>query len=845
MEEITDMIAVDFDRDPPCFNEQNKMWNPEGVLEICGSLVRVDVVPGRKLLDKEHVRPQTLTTAHASVLEFLQTRPIRIGSEPETRFTKSTVNLRMAETCLVYLRYLVDNNVKLTERNLGKYPFARYCAEFWVDHYREATALSRVTTAHGQEEADMTRLNAMVMNLFQSPDALLQWVRLCDPESDWLSFNFKKQPAELMSPLYYAALLGLSQIAQNLIDQGAKVNDICGNGFGRPLIAAIALGRADIVSFLLDRGADPSLISWGNLGCPLAVAVENNLTEIVKILLRRKDIDINCRRISVPSMQEFSRQNPDRTFNKHHSSWAIERIAWQSMVYIAAAYNASDVLKVLLDEGADPNIEGGAYHTALQAACARGLEGIVGSLLEKGSKVNIYGGFYGSALIAACYSGSSAIVSKLIEKGSDINYVGGDKHVAPLHVACVAEDDYIQEQYKGDEIGSALYTAYSHGKKDLMQLLLENGANPNLERGGDDPDSHWIRTPLQTSGTIFTTTLLLDYGAAINTQSGYCGTALHSAILLRKEPGLAKYLITRGADVNLSHWNHGTPLALACATGSWGNVKLLLENGALLNQYDMFGRSPLQIAISRSRWNIFDRLIELDDDPLHVDKRGCTALHYAAGKRNDDVVRRILKCQPDINSVDSNGWSALHWAASSSHGSSRIVKTLLQNGIDENLKDKQGRTAMSLAKAFMKYEEIDVLSTEKSALSNFADVEDRKGLKQVEVLCDGCDDVRLILNIMLVGMKLTRIQNRGDYGPECMYQCETCFNFDLCFRCVKDKDIVHHYGHEFMVRRNSNKAGATAVQLADPIMHTKNDMFRQQKEKIYSLSQFPAINSSH
>lgn len=738
MEEITDIIAVDLDRDPPFFDEQNKMWNPEAVLEICGSLVRVDVVSRRKLLDKNLTTAQMLTTAHASVLEFLRTKMIRVGSEPEIRFTRSFVNLRMAETCLVYLRYLVDNNIELTENNLRKYPFARYCANFWVDHYRESFA-------HGEEEADTTRLNALVMDLFKTPDVLLQGVRLYDPESDWPIVNIRKQPAEIKSPLYYAASLGLSEIAQNLIDQGAKVNDSCGNGFGRPLLAAIALGRADTVSFLLDKGADPNLIGCGDLGCPLAAAVEKNEPEIVRIFLRRKDIDINCRRIPFPSMQEFIENKSDRTLSKHYSPASIESISRQSMVYIAAAYNAPEVLRILLDEGADPNIEGGAYHTALQAACARGLEGIVESLLEKGSKVNMYGGFYGSALIAACYSGSCAIVAKLIEKGSDINYVGGDKSVAALHAACAAEDDYIQSQLKDDEIQSVLYAACPQGKKNLMQMLLENGANPNLECEGDDYNAHWFRTPLQTSVTISTTTLLLDYGAAINTQSGYYGTALHSAVFPGKEPGLAAYLIIRGADVNISHWNHGTPFALACALGNWEKGKLLLENGALLNQYDMFGRSPLQIAISNSRWDVFDRLMELGDDPLHVDKRRCATLHYAAGKGNDDVVRRILKSQPDIGYVDSNGWSALHWAAASSCGTSRIVKTLLQAGIDENLKDKQGRMALNLAKSFMKYDEIAVLSTEKTALSDFADVKDRQRPNQSGVQCDGCKDVRVIL----------------------------------------------------------------------------------------------------
>lgn len=376
------MIAVDLDRDPPSFDEQNKMWNPKSVLEICGSLIRVDVVPGHKLLDKGFIEVQTLTPAHGSVSEFLQSKPIRIGSEPEIRFTRSSVNLRMAETCLVYLRYFVENNIELTEENLGNYPFARYCAEFWSDHYRE-------TITQVQEEADMTRLNALVMDLLQTPDALLQWVRLCDPESDWPSFNFKKQPAEILPPLYYAAMLGLSEIAQDLIDQGAKINDSCRNGFGRPLVAAIACGRADVVSLLVDKGANSNFIGCGYLGCPLAVAVENNQSEIVKILLRRKESDVNCRRMSFSSAHGSIENNSDRTLSEHFTSEAIERISRQSMVYIAAAYNAPEVLRILLDEGADPNIEGGAYHTALQAACFRGLEGIVGKLLEKGSKVDI------------------------------------------------------------------------------------------------------------------------------------------------------------------------------------------------------------------------------------------------------------------------------------------------------------------------------------------------------------------------------------------------------------------------------------------------------------------------
>lgn len=752
---------MDFDQNPPVFDEQNKMWNPEGILEICGSLVRVDIGPGRNSLGKKVREAQTLTTAHASVSEFLQTKSIRIGSEPEVRFKRSIVNLRMAETCLVYLRFFLDNNIKLTKKNLLQYPFARYCAQFWHDHYREIIA-------HGQEKINMIRLNAMVMDLFQSPQATLQWVRLCDPDSNWRPVNFMKKASDVRSPLYYAALLGLPEIADRFIDQGAEINYAFDDGYGTPLVAASALGHKEVVSLLLDNGADPNLSGWWYWGCPLAAAVEKNQSEIVKMLLRCEEIDINCCRISPESKLDDVERDASKSLDEYYTLDEIEVTARESMVYIGAAYNSPEALWVLLDEGADPNIEGGYHHTALQAACAHSYEGIVSNLLERKARVDIYGGRFGSALIAACSSGSTAIVEKLIDTGSDINYVGGDGSISALYAACRAEVDDVLYQ-KGGGNGPTLYSSCTHGKKDLVKLLLDHGADPNFEREENDESANLFRTPLHVSMTVSTTTMLLDYGAGINTQSRHFGTALHSAIWFEeKEPGLIKLLISRGADVNAPHWNFGNPLVLACRVGKLEVVRLLLENGALMNEYNLIGQSPIQVAICASHWDVFNHLMSLGSDPTHVDKRGCTGLHYAAGGvGHDDSVRRLLRCEVDINCVDSYGWSALHWAAASSHGTALVIKTLLEAGINRGLKDERGRTALDLAMAFEKSEEAAILEAEENAFFDLPETMNGQGFVESRVLCDGCGDVRVMLNITLGkwkslhGYRIEEIVNRN------------------------------------------------------------------------------------
>ncbi|KAF5348216.1 hypothetical protein D9758_014637 [Tetrapyrgos nigripes] len=92
--------------------------------------------------------------------------------------------------------------------------------------------------------------------------------------------------------------------------------------------------------------------------------------------------------------------------------------------YYASMVNMSNMVLLMMENGADVNAQGRLYGNALQAASFRGEVDIVKLLLENGADVNAQDGLYGTALQAA-YEREVDIVMLLLENGADVNAQGG------------------------------------------------------------------------------------------------------------------------------------------------------------------------------------------------------------------------------------------------------------------------------------------------------------------------------------------------------------------------------------------------------------------------------------
>ncbi|THX11093.1 ankyrin [Aureobasidium pullulans] len=159
----------------------------------------------------------------------------------------------------------------------------------------------------------------------------------------------------------------------------------------------------------------------------------------------------------------------------------------------------------------------------------------------------------------------------------------------------------------------------------MMDLLLENGADPNF----DDHTSEWASTPLSCAAVSLDAVMyLIEQGALVNFRDHLGRTVLHHYPVNRET---ATFIIARGADVNNRDLVGSTPLHAAVAHNP-ELLSLLLEHHAKVDAQDDHGMTALNIFMRQRRWDESDTTgleyllrygasVDLENDEGHIPLR--------------------------------------------------------------------------------------------------------------------------------------------------------------------------------------------------------------------------------
>lgn len=216
-----------------------------------------------------------------------------------------------------------------------------------------------------------------------------------------------------------------------------------------------------------------------------------------------------------------------------------------------------EMVNFLLERGADPNVYCGS---PLLHASEKGDIAVVRALLKAGAKVNLPN--CGSALGQAVFRGKVAAARILIEAGADMlnafnpNSAGNALMVAAergdLEMVKLLIEKGFPVNAKSPDGSTALIAAitnYSNSKFETVKFLLDSGANPNIVIESKNPDYCPVTLSFVSEYNLDLLKFLVARGADVNLACGNGDTALVQAVR-RYKPELVRQLIALGANAS-------------------------------------------------------------------------------------------------------------------------------------------------------------------------------------------------------------------------------------------------------------------------------------------------------
>ncbi|KAJ7759528.1 ankyrin repeat-containing domain protein [Mycena metata] len=282
-------------------------------------------------------------------------------------------------------------------------------------------------------------------------------------------------------------------------------------------------------------------------------------------------------------------------------------------LFVASQNGHLDVVKFLIEHGADVNAENENGYTSLYLASQNGHLDIVKFLVENNANIEASDKYGYTSLYRASANGHLEVVKFLIEHGANTeasNKGGWTSLSIASHNGCLDVVKFLIEHGANIEARvksgyTSLSMASENGHLDVVKFLIERGANIEA-RGAYGPTSLFLASE---NGHLGVVKFLIEHGADINTRSSYGQTSLCMASAYG-HLDVVKFLIEHGANIEASDPEGWTSLSFASRNGYLKVVKFLIEHGADINAKDKYGRTSLSIASRDGHPDIVKFLIE-------------------------------------------------------------------------------------------------------------------------------------------------------------------------------------------------------------------------------------------
>lgn len=483
----------------------------------------------------------------------------------------------------------------------------------------------------------------------------------------------------------YTALFAATQIpyyegAKILLKHGADTNLSAGPGSESPFCLAACENRIDLVQMYLAHGGDANLI------------MESGSTTLVQCMNKT---------VSPKLVELLLKSGADPNTKNGEGATAL---------FAAIQANRVDLMTVLLDHGANPNLPAPKHPLwpstykpkALQLLLSRGADpkkapGImelaaslkkmesIHIIIQAGVSPNIRKDGVYTPLCSAIRDNSADIVTYLLEHGADPNLKASEypafkcithhrPHFLPQLVAAGAN----LREPKG-----IIETAIAHNDKDALMYLLDQGVSPNDR----SPEGNTALTTAIRDNRIEFVDLLLANGA---------DPAIRGAdwplCMAVKQPPILKKLLTKTPNPRAFRG----VIEMAVVANQLDSIKMLLAAGVSVEDKNCGVFSPLTTAIREERKDIVRFLLdEAGADPNSPGEHLPLVKALRRYSGDTEILTMLLTRGADINKMH-RGWNAVLQAVE--NGDVDILRLLIEKGgsVDLQAVDESGRPVIDI-----------------------------------------------------------------------------------------------------------------------------------------------------
>eukprot|EP01132_Coremiostelium_polycephalum_P002194 gene2194-2700_t len=532
------------------------------------------------------------------------------------------------------------------------------------------------------------------------------------------------------TPLHWAVEANNSALQKLLVRNGAAVNIQDNNGC-TPLHIVVKKKNEEAITSLLGYGAAINIQDKDG-HTPLHIAVKNKDQNTTKLLLRNH-ADVNKKdhqgytplHIAIKNQDKkmvilLLEKNADVNAQRHYYLYD------ETPLSLAAKPWNTEIIESLLVQGKNVQVNtlDKDGKTPLHRAVENKKLNIVKLLLENGANVNIPDRDHNTPLNTAAEIGDQEMMLLLLEKNTNSTKKSNTPLIWIVYLSNLYKNLFKKGQNADASVNEKvehelLQAAILESNQEKLKPLLKKGVDVNKKnKKGSAPLHLAITTKAEEI-----VKLLLKYKADVNTKDQDGATPLHLAVKNNIE-GIITLLVQKGADVNAKDKDGSAPLHWA---GNKVVIKLLVEQGADMNAKDENGHTPLHSAIENNKKEVIAFLLENakcadGQDKIENKNRSLVKISYLwnvymAGLgaymqrmvynyslpsrifyRTHGYITKVFPLPEktlDLNAKGRNGNTPLHLAIINLN--KEAVTLLLEKGADINVPNMEGNTPLSLA----------------------------------------------------------------------------------------------------------------------------------------------------